>query len=397
MMKAIFFDPEEGFVAVRVLRDRLEPYGKATEKDVAGEGWFISYPFIDLYASCPDPGYEYREDIQSFIEAAYHGGFGKVFVRPDTKPPMDNAPMVREFLKRSRNSRIQIQPMPAFSQGLEGKRMTEIGELSSTGVKFLSNGEVPVRSDRFLRRVMEYASSSGLILALTPYSGDLHEGVINEGPASARLGLSPVAWVDEAIAISRYCFLAELTGARIHITKVTTRAGIEEIKRAKGRGVQVTATTPFYHLFFTDQDMSTFDQNLVTKPPLRGREDQNALIDALIEGTIQGLVTDHTPVSRHEKELEIEYAVPGMTGLDLAVPLVLDLAKQGRLPLDVAVRAFTSGPASVLLENPEPSAGYVKVLMEDPWVVDSQTILSKSKNTPFMGRTVNTRISWLDI
>lgn len=393
-MKGIYFHPTQGLVVAEIDGNNIRVIEKADWNDVASEARIWTNAFIDLYAFCPDPGYEYREDITTFAASAKHGGFSVVFVRPDTKPVLDNGPAVREFLQRGRQTGVDIRPMPAISIGLEGRQLSQMGDMKDLDLPFVSNGEQPVESDMFLRRVMEYASNFGFTLSITPYHKDLHTGRINDSKMSAILGMSANPWVEEAIAVARYIFWAEFTGARIHITKVTTRQAIELIRNAKAKGINVTASVPFYSLLFTEDDMATFDENLLTQPVLRSKDDQDAIIDGLVDGTIDAIVSDHTPVAMHEKALEIEYAHVGMIGLDVMVPALFEQVKKGGIPYDVVIRALTTGPAKVAsIQVPQ---NLIQIDLESSWTVDSNTIKSKSFNTPFMNRTLSVRLDWLD-
>ncbi len=392
-MKGYFFDPQRGFVnaefepqhGLKVLDD------KVSERDVVREGRVWSRPFIDLYAFLPDPGYEYREDVVSFAGAARAGGYGAVMCRPCTLPVIDNASVAQDFMQRDANG-VRLIPMPAFSMGQQGKRMAEMGDMAGLGLWGVTNGEVPVRSDRFLRRVMEYARNFGLYVVLTPFHPELGKGQVNEGPVSARLGLRPDSWAGEAITINRYLVLAQLTGASVHIAKVSTGQGVEAIRRAKQQGVNVTASVAFYNLLLTDEAMEAFDQNLLVNPPLRSQQDRQALLEGVRDGTIDAVVSDHTPVAVHEKELELDFAVPGMIGLEFVFPALMGLVRQGELTLTDVMRVLVKRPMEITGISPE---GLLQLDMESTSQPGKWEPRSRSRNTPFDGHLPAAGVKWV--
>lgn len=391
-MKGYFFDPKQGIVNASLKQDGLKILpGTVTEADITGRGWLWSPPFVDLYAFLPDPGYEYREDRQSFDRAAHAGGYGIVMCRPETKPGLDNASVTKDFMG-SGHTDTRILPLPAFSIGQKGKRMAELGELAGLGLWGVTHGESPVGSDLFLRHIMEYATNFGLTVVLTPYHGELSRGLVNEGPVGARLGISPDSWAGEVISINRYLTLAKLTGARLHITKVSTGPGVELIRRAKERGENVTASVAFYHLVLTDRAMGSFDPNLVVKPALRSETDRQALLQGLRDRTIDAVVSDHTPVAGYEKELELEFAVPGMIGMEFVFPVLMDLVSHGDLAIKDVLHALVTGPMAV---SGLTSIGMLRLNFSQSDDAALVVIHSKAQNTPFKDKTFSAGVQWV--
>jgi len=300
--------------------------------------------------------------------------------------------MAMDFIG-SGHKETRIIPLPAFSIGLKGVNMSELGDIAGLDdVWGVTHGETPVRSDLFLRHVMEYARNFGLTVLLTPYHGELDRGIVNEGVIAARLGLDTDSRAGEEIAINRYLVLARLTRARLHIAKVSTAGGVELIRQAKARGVDVTASVAFYNLILTDREMQTFDQDLVVKPPLRSEHDRQALLQGLRDGTIDAVVSDHTPVSVNEKQMELAFTLPGMVGLEFVFPVLMDLVNQGDLTIKDVMRVLITGPMSISGVAP---SGLLR--MERTADAGPVTIRSKSRNTPFRDRQFSAGVKWVAV
>ena len=372
---------------------------------VDASGAWITPGFVDLHTHLREPGQEYKEDIASGGRAAVAGGFTAVACMANTHPVNDDPAMTDFILDRAEHdSPARVYPVAAATRGLEGRVMTEMAALVAAGAVAFSDDGRTIMDSGVMRRVLEYSRLVEVPVIVHCEDRTLvGDGVVNEGAVSTRLGLPGNPAIAETVHVERDVLLAELTGAQLHVAHVSTAGGIAAIRRARERGVNVTAEVTPHHLTLTDEAALGFDTNTKVAPPLRSRADVEACRAALAEGTIDAIATDHAPHAVHEKDQEFTLAPPGLIGLETAAPVVLDLVRAGVLaPLEL-VRRLSTNPARILgraggsLAEGEPAD--VTVLDPDRrFLYDPAKGYSKSRNSPWagqelVGRTVATIVA----
>ncbi len=366
---------------------------------VDAAGAWIAPGFVDLHAHLREPGQEYKEDIASGGRAAVAGGFTAVACMANTHPVNDDPAMTDFILDRAeRDSPARVYPIAAATRGLEGRVMTEMSALVDAGAVGFSDDGRTIMDAGVMRRVLEYSR-----LVETPviaHCEDLTlvaDGVVNEGPVSTRLGLPGNPAVAELVLVQRDLALAELCGAHLHVAHVSTAGAVEALRRARERGVHVTAEVTPHHLTLTDEAALGYDTNTKMAPPLRSREDVLACRAGLADGSLDAIATDHAPHALHEKDLEFTEAPPGVIGFETALAVVLELVRDGVLsPLEL-IRRLSTNPARILsrpggsLAVGEP-ADVVVVDPERRWVYDPAKGFSKSRNSPWAGAAFQGRV-----
>ncbi len=358
-------------------------------------GLIVLPGLIDLHAHLCEPGYEYRENLESGALAAAAGGFTGVACMPDTDPAIDDAPAVNYIHERAEVAAARIYPIAAVTAGRAGERLTGIGELAEAGAVALSDGGRSIRDPAILRRALEYCLMFDLPILTHCEDPSLSAGgLMHEGKHATRLGLKGIPPIAEETVAARDIMLAEWTGGRIHLTHVSTAGTVGLVRSAKQRDIRVTADVSPHHLVLTDDALSSFDTNLKTNPPLRSKADAEALREGLADGTIDAIASDHTPRSLDEKNTEFQEALAGVTGLETALAVVFsEIVGSGQMPLMDAVRAMSASPAGILgVEGGGLSpGGPADLVLFDPdgtWTVDPASFKSRSANTPFAGRTL---------
>lgn len=362
---------------------------------VAGEGLLLLPAFVDLHAHLREPGQEYKEDIASGLAAAAAGGFAHVCVMPNTRPVNDTRSITEAMIAKARSiGGPCLHPIGAITLGQKGTDLVEMADLKDAGAVAVSDDGRCVMSSAVMRRALEYAANFDLPVIQHAEDHSLTEGsLMHEGAISTRLGLRGWPRVAEDIIVARDVLLAELTGAKYHVAHVSSRGAVRILREAKSRGVRVTAEVTPHHLSLTDSAVIGYDTACKVNPPLREAEDVAALCEALEDGTIDAVATDHAPHSTLEKDCEFAEASPGMIGLELVVPLLLERVREGRFSLARLITALTTAPARIVgLDAPNLRVGAkAEVCLVDPekvWKVEPSRLRSKSKNTPFLGRDV---------
>lgn len=355
--------------------------------------------FVDLHAHLREPGQEYKEDIASGLAAAAAGGFAHVCAMPNTKPVNDTRAVTEAMIARaSAIGGPRLHPIGAITVGQRGAELTEMADLKEAGAVAVSDDGRCVTSSAIMRRALEYAKTFDLPVIQHAEDHALTEGAqMHEGAISTKLGLRGWPRIAEDIIVARDLLLAELTGARYHVAHVSSGGAVRLLREAKSRGIAVTAEVTPHHLTLTHEALLGYDTACKVNPPLREQADVDALREALADGTIDAVATDHAPHSVLEKDCELAEASPGMIGLELALPLLLDLVKHGALSMARLVDSLTRAPARIAgIEAPSIRAGAkAELCLVDPdktWTVEAARLRSKSSNTPFLGRSVRGRV-----
>jgi dihydroorotase len=359
-------------------------------------GLIVAPGFIDLHTHLREPGAEYQETIASGAAAAVAGGWASVCAMPNTDPVNDNAAVTRFIIEQAERAQLaNVFPVGAITKGLGGKELSEMGEMKAAGIVAISDDGRPVPTGGIMRRAMEYAR--GFDLPVVDHCQDLSltaGGVMHEGRWSLILGLRGMPAAAEDMHVVRDCVLSELTGSRVHIAHVSTSGALEAVRRAKAAGLPVTCEVAPHHWTLTDDALEEYDTNTKMSPPLRSRKHVEALLEGLRDGTIDAIATDHAPHHADEKALEFDEAPFGITGLETAVGLAFDLVNQGVIDLERLVSLCAANPARIFglkdRGSLSPNA-HADVTILDPactWTFDVSKSKSKSRNTPFHGRSM---------
>jgi len=363
-------------------------------EDVTGK--VVLPGLIDMHVHLREPGFEYKEDIESGCRAAVAGGFTTVAAMPNTNPVTDNRSVVEFVLRRAQEVNLaRVLPIGALTKELKGEEMAEIGDMIEGGAVAFSDDAFPIENSSLMRRVMDYCVMFDVPVTLHCEDKSLSDdGLMNEGFTSTVLGLKGIPREAEEIAVARNIMLARLTGCRLHIAHVSTAGSVELIRQAKESGMKITCETCPQYFSLTEEAVIGYDTNAKVNPPLRTADDVQAIKEGLADGTIDVIATDHAPHAIHEKETEFAVAASGMVGLETAVGLVVtELVKPGVLTLSEAFCKMTASPARILginggtLQVGRPA----DVTVIDPslqWTVNPECFHSKSKNTPFTGRVL---------
>jgi len=358
---------------------------------VDARGKIVAPGLVDMAARLREPGFEYLATLESEMFAATVGGVTSLSCPPDTDPPLDEPGLV-EMLKHRAKGRNQtnVYPLGALTQQLQGQRLTEMGELRDAGCVAFSQANSPLADTQVLARAMEYAATFGFSVWLQPRDAYLGKnGVAHDGEVATRLGLPAVPTCSETIAISTIVHLMRHTGARVHLCRLSSAAGVELVRAAKAEGLPLTCDVSINHLHLSEHDLGYFNSNCHLIPPLRSTRDRDALRAGLADGTVDALVSDHSPVDDNGKQVPFENSETGATGLELLLPLVLKWAREDKIPLPQALARVTCDPARILgVAGGQLSLGSnADLCIFDPereWVVTPQSLKSQGKNTPFI-------------
>lgn len=365
---------------------------------IEARGCWLLPGLVDMHVHLREPGEEWKEDLESGLRAAVAGGFTAVACMPNTRPPNDSPEVTRYILDRAREvGRARVYPVACISRGQEGRELAPFGELREAGAVAVSDDGRPVADSGLMRLALEYARSFDLtVISHAEDPGLSAGGQVNEGPVSARLGVKGIPAEAEAVAVFREVALAALVGYPVHIAHVSTAAAVEILRRARESGLPVTAETAPHYFTLTEEAVLDYNTLAKVNPPLRSEDDRLAIREALSEGLIQVIATDHAPHSPLEKEVEFPAAAFGMIGLETAVPLTLNLVREGVItPLRMA-ELLSTNPARILgvpggTLKPGSPADLTLIDPDRVWVVTEEELHSKNKNTPFLGREMRGR------
>lgn len=361
---------------------------------IEAAGHILTPGLIDMHVHFREPGQEYKETIASGCRAAAAGGFTAVCTMPNTNPVNDNGQITRFIQSQAGKAcGVRVYPAGAISKSLDGKSLSEFGELKDAGAVAVTDDGNPVMNSLMMRRAMEYAGGLGLLVISHCEDLDLaHGGSMNEGTIATHMGLSGIPNAAETIMVLRDIALCELTGARLHIAHVSTRESVRAIREAKKCGIPVTAETAPHYFSLTEDAVRDYRTHAKMNPPLRTQEDVDAICEGLADGTLDVIATDHAPHSPVEKEVEFDQAANGIIGLETSLALGLRLVESGVLSLGSLIEKMSIRPAGILgIPSGLKIGAAADITVMDPdrvWTVDAGKFQSISRNTPFDGWTL---------
>lgn len=375
------------------------------EQTIDASGCVVAPGLVDLAVRLREPGHEHEGMLESEMAAAVAGGVTSLVCLPDTDPVLDEPGLVEMLRFRAEKLKgAHVYPLGALTRGLAGESLAEMVELSDAGCVAFSQAETPLANTQVMLRAFQYASSFGFAIWLRPQDLGLGQGVAASGALATRLGLTGVPVAAETIALHTIFELMRATGARVHLCRLSSAAGVALVRQAKRDGLNLTCDVSINSLHLTDADIGYFDSRARLNPPLRQQGDRDALRDALADGTIDALASDHTPVAEDAKALPFAQSEAGATGVELLLSLALKWSQSGGTSLARALQVITCGPSDVLARSLGPSEGHVGHLVEggladicvfDPaanWTVQPGTLRSQGKHTPFSGYELPGRV-----
>jgi dihydroorotase len=363
-----------------------------------GAGLVVCPGFIDMHVHLREPGQEHKETVATGVLSAVTGGFTAVACMPNTRPVNDNAGVTQLILQKAREANLaRVYPIGAVSRGQQGEELADIAELRDAGCVAVTDDGLPIATAILARRALEYTSMFGMPVIEHCEDQSLKgDGVAHEGPVAASLGLRGIPGVAEAITAGRDILLAEMTGGHVHVAHMSAWTTLEAVRQGKSRGVHVTAEVCPHHFTLTDDLLTApipYDTNAKMNPPLREERDRKAMIDGIVDGSVDVIATDHAPHHYDEKNVEFDRAPFGIVGLETAVPICLDrLVRAGLIRLPRLVELMSVNPARILKVPggtlAPGSVADITVLAPDLHVtIDREKLRSKSKNTPYHGWT----------
>lgn len=364
-------------------------------------GLIVCPGLVDLSVRLREPGFEYRATLESEMLAAAAGGITSLACPPDTDPPLDEPGLVEMLKFRAKNlPGPRVYPIGAMTQKLEGKMLTEMAELTEAGCRAFTQADAPMANNQVLLRAMEYAATFGFSLWLRPQDVSLARGgVAHDGAVASRLGLPGIPVLAETVALATILQLARETGARIHLARLSARESIAMVRAAKAQGLAVTCDVATPHVHLSENDLVSFDSHLHLVPPLRSLRDRDAIREALRDGSIDALCSDHTPVDEDAKQVPFGESAPGASGVELLLPLTLKWAREMGVPLMQAIDLISWKPAQILgVPGGNLAVGsYADICIFDEaaeWVVTPQALASQGDNTPFLKHPMQGRVRY---
>lgn len=368
------------------------PAGFEATQTLDASGLLVLPGLVDLSARLREPGFEHKATLESEMQAAVAGGVTSLACPPDTDPVLDEPGLVEMLKHKAKQLHLaHVYPLGAITRQLQGKQLTEMSELTEAGCVGFSQADVAITDTQVLWRAMQYAAIFGYTIWLRPEEPHLASGgTAHDGEVASRLGLKGIPAAAETLAIASILTIARETGASIHLCRLSTAEGVEMVRAAKRQGLPVTCDVSINHLHLTEHDIGYFDPNCHLRPPLRGQRDRDALSQGVIDGTIDAICSDHTPVDDDAKLQPFGEAEAGATGLELLLPLVCKWADEQNIPLTQALAAVTTKAAAIL----DIPAGELSLHADadlcllDPaqeWKVEANALQSQGKNTPFLG------------
>ncbi len=376
-----------------------KPSGLNISKTIDASGTLVIPGLVDLCARTREPGFEYKATMDSELAAASKGGITSLCSPPDSDPVVDTPAVVKLIQQRATEvGKSRVYTIGALTQGLAGEQLAEMYALKQAGCIGVSNAYEPIINNQVLRRALEYAHSSGLTVFIQANDHHLqNRGVASEGAVSTRLGLPPVPETAETVALAAALLLVEQTGVRAHFCQLSAARSVAMIAQAQAQGLQVTADVDICHLHLTDMDIADYNVDCHLQPPLRTARDQVALIDAIREGIVSAVCSNHQPHDSDAKAGPFSMTEPGASTIELLLPLMLHLVDRGQLSRNEAIASLTSQPASILgIDAGKLSVGSPAdvciVDPDSPWQIEKDTLTSLGRNTPFSGWEMSAQV-----
>ncbi|MEY3650643.1 MAG: Dihydroorotase-like protein [Pseudomonadota bacterium] len=393
-------DPKNGidskkdlFIAAgKIIAVGESPEGFIANQIIDANNLIVIPGLVDLSARLREPGFEHKATLESEMQAAVAGGITSLACPPDTDPVLDEPGLVEMLKHRAKQLNLaHVYPLGALTHQLNGQEITEMCELTEAGCVGFSQADSAIKDTQVLWRAMQYAATFGFTVWLRPEEPYLaKDGVAHDGEVAARLGLKGIPTASETLAIASILRIAKETGAKVHLCRLSTAEGVDMVRAAKKTGQQISCDVSANHLHLTDFDIGFFDSNAHLRPPLRSQRDKEALSAGLVDGTIDAICSDHTPVDDDAKLYPFAEAEAGATGLELLLPLILKWAEDNKVNLNQAITTATEMPAKIL----GIAAGNLSVnsnadiCIFDPkqyWKIEASALLSQGKNSPFLG------------
>ncbi|HRK77491.1 MAG TPA: dihydroorotase [Thiobacillus sp.] len=387
--------------AGRIVGIDTAPADFHANRTLDASGLVVCPGLVDLSVRLREPGFEYRATLESEMLAAAAGGITSLACPPDTDPPLDEPGLVEMLKFRAKNlPGPRVYPIGAMTQKLEGMMLTEMAELTEAGCRAFTQADAPMTNNQVLLRAMEYAATFGFALWLRPQDVSLARGgVAHDGAIASRLGLPGIPVLAETVALATILQLARETGARIHLARLSARESIAMVRAAKAQGLAVTCDVATPHVHLSENDLVSFDSHLHLVPPLRSLRDRDAIREALRDGSIDALCSDHTPVDEDAKQVPFGESVPGASGVELLLPLTLKWAREMGVPLMQAIDLISWKPAQILgVPGGNLAVGsYADICIFDEtadWVVTPKALASQGDNTPFLNHPMQGRVRY---
>jgi dihydroorotase len=384
---------------VHVVDGKISDKKEKADQTIDAKGLVVAPGLIDLAVRLPAPGHEHKATQRSEMDAAVAGGVTSIACPPDSDPPLDEPGLVDMLRRRAKAlRRARVYPVGALTVKLAGERLSEMTELAETGCVAFSQANVPITDTQVLWRALQYAATFDFPVWLRAEDKWLsREGVAHDGEVATRLGLGGIPAFTETIALATMLQLVRSTGARVHFCRLSTAAAVDMIRAAKKEKLPVTCDVGVHYVHLSEMDLGYYDTSCRLDPPLRSQRDRDALAAGLADGTVDCVVSDHTPVEADEKQLPFAEATPGATGLELLLPLVLKWGAKRKLPLAKSLARVTCDAARILgVQTGRIEAGAPADLMvfdpEETWRVDAAALKSEGKSTPFLGYELSGRV-----
>jgi len=382
------------FIEDGVIKNIADYLDVKADKTITSENLHVSIGWMDVFAQFSDPGYEYRETLESGVAAAAAGGFTNVMIAPNTNPSLSSKTQIEYIVQKGSPLAVNIHPIGSITKNADGKELSEMYDMHQSGSIAFSDGTNPVQNAGIMIKALQYVLANQYVIIQIPDDKSIaSNGLMNEGIISTQLGLPGKPAIAEELMISRDIELAKYTNSKLHITGVSTRRSIEIINEAQQLGVNVTASATPYHAYFCDEDLKDYNTNLKVNPPLRTQNDMLAVREAITEGVINCIASHHTPLHSDEKNCEFEYAKFGMIGLENVFGVLNGFSKN----IDTLVNQLTTNPRNIFgLPIPKIAEGEMACLtVFDPtieYMFDQSNIKSTSTNNPFLGKTLTGKV-----